>query len=96
VRGLLNGRARVDVAGPTGLVAEVNAMKDGRTVVHLLNYNLRSSATKVSVTVRGQVAAATLHSPWAKPKALRPKKTRDGFVVPVGTVGRYAVVEVTA
>ncbi len=93
VRWALGGRARVEVSGPTGLVAEANAMKDGRLIVHLLNYNLRSPARNASVTVRGHVTAATLCSPWAKPKTLRLRKTRDGFVVPVGTVARYAILE---
>lgn len=85
----------IEVGGPQGLAAEARSRADGGLLLHLANYRLERAASRVTVTLRGRkVTAARLWSPAAKQaKKLTLQKKGRTVRVSVGTVRRYAVVE---
>ena len=86
---------RVQITAPTGVAAEVRRTTDGRTLVHLVNYDLKKTATGVWLAVRGKrPSLVTLLTPWQTRHAkLKPVKFGGGVRVKVGALRRYAVIE---
>jgi len=92
------GRRRLTLAvrGTAGLAVEARRTGDGRLILHLVNYRLNRAARDVAAVVSGTVASARLFTPWRKrPKALRCAKSGKAIRITVGTVARYAVIEIT-
>ncbi len=88
------GSFTIGVTAPRGLSTEARRAPDGRLILHLVNYRLKKSASRVSVTLKVKVKKACLWTPGVKaPKKLRVEKVRGGVRIPIGTVERYGVVE---
>ena len=89
------------VKGPKYLVVEARnptpgpspSTGTGELLLHLVNYHPTQAAAGVSVTLKaGQYTSAELFAPGlAKPRELKISKQRNGAIVRVGTIERYAV-----
>jgi len=78
------------------LAAEARRSADGRLIIHLINYRLKRSALRVSVRLSGlKVSGVQLWTPGEKRlKALRAHKSGKSFRISIGSVRRYAIVEI--
>jgi len=87
----------IEISGPEGLGAEARRSEDGRLLIHLVNYRLEKSASRVSVRLSGlKASAARLWTPGEKRgRKLRITKSSKNCRVGVGTVKRYGVVEIS-
>lgn len=87
---------QLEVTAPKGVAAEFRKAPQGRHVLHLVNYNLAQPAAAVLVHLRGiEATTARLWTPWdGKPRDLRLRKDADGLRTTLGTLKRYAIVEI--
>jgi len=97
VRWAAQGQFTIEASGPQGLAVEVRRAADGRLLVHLLNYRLKKPASRVSIRVRGpEVSRARLWTPGEKTaKRLKRQKSGKSVRVTVGSVSRYAILELS-
>ncbi|MCK4297903.1 MAG: hypothetical protein KAX80_00135, partial [Planctomycetes bacterium] len=86
----------IDVTASQGLAAEARRSADGRLIIHLINYRLKRTASRVSVRLSGLTASGVrLWTPGEKkPKALKVQKSGKSFRISIGSVRRYAIVEI--
>lgn len=80
-----------------GLAAEARKTADRRLILHLVNYRIDRPARRVSLELAGTpMKSARLFDPWsAGPVALRGARRNGTWHLSVGTIQRYAVVEIT-
>lgn len=86
----------IDVTASQGLAAEARRSADGRLIIHLINYRLKRSASRVSVRLSGlRASSVRLWMPGEKKsKALKVQKSGKAFRISIGSVRRYAIVEI--
>ena len=97
IDGALAGAWQVEVTAPKGVAAEIRRTPKGKHVLHLVNYNLNRPAAAVLVGLRGlDATSATLWTPWdAEPRELRVRKEAGGARIAIGSLARYAIVEIS-